>query len=249
MALFGVALAKRFSIILAALDEDRNVKVMLEKIGGLFQKGRLPGLCEILVINGNKSEKTMRIVDAASRKSKGYKIRLLFQKVSPGLVPAQLEGVKRAGSDILVIMDCDLQHPPEDISRLIAEKERGYDLAVASRRLGYEGDKRAFSRTVISKVARRLAYAYVKRSRKLADPLSGFFAVDRKYLAGLEERPNLYKLLLYLIAANPGITVSEIDFRFRQRLYGSSKIISASLRFIRNYMSELRYYREIERRG
>lgn len=244
---FGVLMPVRFSIILAVMDEDRNIKVMLKRVKDLFRRGMLRGLDEIIFVDGKKSRKTREILNRAARAEKNYKIRLLVQKVSPGTVPAQLEGVRRSHAPVVVIMDCDLQHPPEDIPRLLAEKKRGYSLVAASRRLGYESERRALSRVLISRGAQLLAYAYVKGSRKLADPLSGFFVIDRKYLVGLKELPGLNKLLLYIVSAYPNIKVSELDFKFMRRLYGKSKVISSSLRFMHDYLSELRYYHSIEK--
>ncbi len=44
-----------------------------------------------------------------------------------------MDGIKAAGGDVVVVMDADLQHPPEVVPRLVAAVEAGWDAAVASR--------------------------------------------------------------------------------------------------------------------
>ncbi len=143
-----------------------------------------------------------------------------------GLSGAVVDGFARASGTVAVVMDGDLQHPAADVSRLVASVDRGMTLAVASRRIpnGSDGEGLTPARWVLSRAAARLAQSlFPRRVGRVADPLSGFFAVDLTAIDLSRLCPDGFKILIELLATHPEARVAEVPFRFAGRLQGMSK--------------------------
>ena len=160
-----------------------------------------------------------------------------------GLAGAVLEGFAAATSPVLAVMDGDLQHPPEVLADLVRPVlDGGADLAVASR---FVGGGRADGldgpvRVLVSRTAATAARLAVARARPVRDPLSGFFALRRDALAGVEPGADGFKILLEVLAQGHWERVVEVPFTFEARPAGSSK---ASLAVGTRYLRQLRRLR------
>jgi dolichol-phosphate mannosyltransferase len=125
-------------------------------------------------------------------------------------------------------MDGDLQHDESVLPQLFAAVANGQaDIALASRFLTPDGADGLSSRTrhQISSTGVKLANALF--GLQLTDPLTGFFVIRRQtVLDALPEMSEIgFKVLLdFITAAKPSPKVVEIPFKFRERLYGESKL-------------------------
>jgi dolichol-phosphate mannosyltransferase len=147
--------------------------------------------------------------------------------------------MRSAQSDVCVVMDGDLQHPPADIPALVARYSAGdVDLVVASRYLG-EGSAQGLAdrtRVLISRVSTLLTKAmFPIRLREISDPMTGFFLIDRRAADLQNLKPRGFKILLEMLARGP-MRVAEIPFRFADRHAGESK---ASFRQGVNFIVQL----------
>ena len=99
----------------------------------------------------------------------------------------------------------------------------------------------SWRRRATSKVATVLARSLVPAARDLADPMSGFFGVDREVVTDdvLEAAdPHGYKILLELLQRVPDAAVSEYPIEFRERADGESKLtLDEQLRFLEHVAS------------
>ncbi len=237
------------SIILAVINEENNIPLLISRIDSLIVTGKITNLKDIVFCDGGSNDRTLEVIDSLMKEKRPYAVRLEHQNIKPGTAPASLEALHLATGRDIVIMDGDLQHPPEVIAELVAEKARGYDLVVASRNTEGGQIERTLIRAIISRGAEYLARHTVAQARKVRDPISGYFIVDRSYLEKLEPRSGLYKLLLYVMAANPNLRISEIPFSFGMRVHGVSKLTQRSTHFLRRYLKELNFYREIQKKS
>src|SRR5207253_9678289 len=92
--------------------------------------------------------------------SSRYPLRLIVREhPSNGLSGAVLHGIGESRGRRIVVMDADLQHPPEKIPALLAALDSGADFALGSRYIpgGSTGEKWGMSRRFISSVATFLA--------------------------------------------------------------------------------------------
>ena len=133
-----------------------------------------------------------------------------------------LFGIRRARFDRVVVMDADLSHPPERIIDLLCALDGGCDMALGSRYASGGGVDRAWSpwRFLSSRVATLLARPLVHCS----DPMSGFFAIDRRTLPDPRTlQPIGYKIALELMVRGR-LRVKEVPIGFRDRVRGKSKM-------------------------
>ena len=143
-----------------------------------------------------------------------------------GLSGAVVDGLAQARGRTVVIMDGDLQHPAADVTRLVAEVGAGSDIVVASRRIegGTDGEGLTRIRWMLSQVAAHLArLMFPRRVGRVADPLSGFFALDLSSIDLNLLYPDGFKILAELLATHPEARVAEVPFRFAGRVQGMSK--------------------------
>ena len=151
-----------------------------------------------------------------------------------------LDGIRLARFDRLVVMDADLSHPPEQIPDLLTALHGGAEMALGSRYApggridGAWGRYRNLNSRVATWLTRPLA--------RCADPMSGFFAVDRRRLPEAAElSPVGFKIGLELIVRG-GLRVSEVPIRFDERQGGSSKLTwRQQLAFLRHLFRLYRY--------
>ena len=185
---------------------------------------------EIIFVDDNSSDKTYEIIKNLS--SKKPNIRCLRRIGRRGLSSAVIEGCLSSSSDLLLIMDADLQHDEKKIPLMLELiEEKKLDLVIASRFLSH---KKVLSlskyRNSLSKLANFLANTISKA--KLTDPMSGFFLIKRTVFDQIA--PNLsglgFKILLDIFSSSQNkIRCKEIPFKFKKRIHGESKLDSLVL--------------------
>ncbi|WP_036283694.1 glycosyltransferase [Microbacterium luticocti] len=211
----------QLSIIVPTYNEAPNVAELVRRIAAA-----VAGIEAEIVFVDDSTDATPDTVRAVAADAP-LPVRLIHRDVATGgLGGAVLEGLRAAAADECLVMDGDLQHPPEDIPVLRARFAAGdVDVVVASRYLG-EGSAQGLAdrtRVWVSRLSTMLTRAmFPLRLRGVSDPMTGFFLVDRRRLdlAGL--RPRGFKILLEILARR-SLRVAEVPFRFADRYAGQSK--------------------------
>lgn len=209
------------SVIVPTFNEAPNVVPLVARITEAVGETST----EILFVD-DSTDGTPAVIDAVARTSK-LPVRLIHRAAPEGgLSGAVLEGLRSASADWCVVMDGDLQHPPEVIPALLeAGREQDAGVVVASRHIrgGSSAGLSGRVRHLVSMSATILTRAmFPVRLRNCTDPMTGFFAVRRSAvnLEGL--RPRGFKILLELLARN-SVEVVEEPFVFGERYAGESK--------------------------
>jgi dolichol-phosphate mannosyltransferase len=219
------------SIVIPTFNEAPNVTELIRRIEAAVSGHR----AEIVFVD-DSSDETPDVIEQLARRST-LPIRLL-RRPQPvgGLSGAVLEGLRMASSDWCVVMDGDLQHPPEVIPVLLrAGLEQSADLVVASRHVngGSSAGLSGGARHLVSLSATILTRAmFPNRLRNCTDPMTGFFAVKRSAVNLDALRPRGFKILLEILARNT-LAVVEEPFVFAERQAGESKAgLRQGLRFL-----------------
>ncbi|MFE2039925.1 glycosyltransferase [Streptomyces sp. NPDC059477] len=223
------------TIVVPTFNESANVRQLLAQITASVP-ARLP--CEVVFVDDSTDDTPDVIRDAA--RACPYPVTVLHREEPVGgLGGAVVEGIKSAGSDWVVVMDGDCQHPPSLVPELVATGERaGAGLVVASRyikggsRAGLAGNYRV----AVSRAATWLTKSlFPRRLHGISDPMSGFFAVRRSAVTAEILKPLGYKILLELAVRSRPRGVSEVPFVFQDRFAGESKSTAREgLRFLRH---------------
>ena len=161
--------------------------------------------------------------EAAAALARSAPVRLHVRRDPPrDLSRSVLLGIRLARFDRVVVMDADLSHPPERIPDLLVALDAGADFALGSRYTPGSTVDRGWSRVRAS--GSRFATGLARPLVACADPLSGFFAVDRRSLPGPERlRPGGYKIALELMVRGR-LRVAEVPIDFQDRRIGESKM-------------------------
>jgi dolichol-phosphate mannosyltransferase len=208
--------------VIPTFNEGGNVEELVRRLGDAL-RGRA---VEVLFVDDSTDDTPSVIRDVSTRSA--FPVKLLHRdEPTGGLSGAVLEGLRSSDSDYVVVMDGDLQHPPEMAALLLdTAAEEGADLVVASRYLG-EGDASGLSsnfRRSVSTSSTLLAKACFPRrvGRVCTDPMTGFFCFRRTSVHLDRLRPRGFKILLEVLARHD-LRVREIPFVFGERLSGQSK--------------------------
>ena len=108
------------SIIIPALNEAESLSVLLPVLTGLYPEA------EIIVVDDGSVDNTQDVC-------KKYPIRVITHNYSIGNGASIKSGARMASGEVYVFMDADGQHSPEDIDKLLALMEEGYDMVVGAR--------------------------------------------------------------------------------------------------------------------
>ena len=219
------------TIIVPTYNEGPNVVELLRRIGDV-----LHGRDFEVVFVDDSTDDTPAIVRAAAAAS-DFPVRLLHrEKATDGLGGAVLEGFKTARSRWCLVMDGDLQHPPETIPSLLDRAEAGdVDVVVASRYAtgGTSKGLADATRTTVSRASTLLTKAMFPRKLSgCSDPMTGFFLVDREAIDLGALRPRGFKILLEVLARRQ-LRIAEVPFSFAPRHAGASKAsFTQGIRFL-----------------
>ena len=148
----------KYSIILPARNEAASLKILLPEINKHHPEA------EIIVVNDGSTDNTLFICEENN-------VKVITHPYSIGNGGAIKTGARNAVGDILVFMDADGQHKPEDINRFLHKLDEGYDLVVGARD---SKSQASLARKLANGLYNKLA-SYVTNS-KVEDLTSGFRA-------------------------------------------------------------------------
>ena len=196
------------SIIVPVYNEAANLKTLLGQIHGL----ELPK-CEIIVVDDGSSDGSAAAAMAAGA-------NVVRHPYNIGNGAAVKSGMRAAKGKVIVLMDGDGQHKPEDIPKLLAGAEI-FHMVVGARA---KGSKLRLHRNLANVVYNLLA-SYVTRF-KVEDLTSGFRVMRRRdALRFIDLLPNTfsYPTTLTLAFLRSGLTVKYVPIQTLYRA-GQSKI-------------------------
>lgn len=159
------------SVVLPAKNESGAI---VQTIQAIRQLGLVS---EILVINDGSTDQTHELAEQAGA-------TVISHPYSKGNGAAIKTGARHAFGDVIVFMDADGQHDPNDIPRLLQKIEAGYDLVVGARQ---KGSQASLSRGLANSLYNNLATYMTEH--KVEDLTSGFRVV----------RADKFREFLYLL--------------------------------------------------
>ena len=218
--------ALRTLVVLPTLDEAANIATVLSRI-----RTALPA-ADILVVDDGSADGTPELAEAVAANLGG--ITTLRRTGPRGLGPAYRAGfgVGLAGDyDVLVEMDADLSHDPDDLPALVGSVGEGADLAIGSRYVaggatpGWSAHRRALSRA-------GGWYARSLLGLRVRDVTSGYRAYRADLLRALDLASVTttgygFQIDMTDRARRAGAVIREVPIVFRDRTAGESKMSGA----------------------
>lgn len=173
-----------FSVVIPVFNEVENLRELYERLTKV-----MPGLGVayevIFVDDGSEDESFALLKELHDQDERVMVIRLSRNFGQPAAISA---GLKVSSGEYVVVMDADLQNPPEDIPKLIREMEKDYDIVYGLRR----NRKDSFFRRSTSK----MLYWYMTKFAhvRLPEGISAFRVMNRRMVEHFNMLPEKMRL-------------------------------------------------------
>jgi polyisoprenyl-phosphate glycosyltransferase len=118
------------SVVIPMFNEAAIVGEMHRRLAGVM--GTLGAPWEVVYVNDGSRDDSLRIVETMQRED--HHIAVVNLSRNFGKEVATTAGLDHARGDAVIVIDADLQDPPEVIPRLVATWRAGYDVVYAQRR-------------------------------------------------------------------------------------------------------------------
>ena len=197
-----------YSVLVPAYNEEENIALVAQRFAEVFAQTGDKG--EVIFIDDGSTDHTRE--EARKAESKFPFVKAVSYQRNQGKTSALMAGFKVASSDIYVIFDADLQFDPWDVPRLVAEIDKGADLATGWKQGKYQ---KQFVSGVYNWLCRRLFKIDIH-------DLNSIKAFKKEIIHHITLREDWHRYLVVL-AAQQGYRISEIKVTLHPRLFGTSK--------------------------
>jgi dolichol-phosphate mannosyltransferase len=178
------------SVVVPVYKEEKNIGPFLARIEPVLEK---IGPYEIIFALDPSPDRTEEVI--VEHAARNPRIGLLVFSRRFGQPPANMAGILNCRGRWCVVIDVDLQDPPEVIGELYARAQEGFDVVVA-RRSNREGE------TALKKVVASLGYSIINRIAEVQIPrdTGDFRIMSRRVIEGLRELKESHGFLRGLVA-------------------------------------------------
>lgn len=199
------------SIVIPAKNEAKGLAQMLSRLVDLYPAA------DIIVVNDGSVDDTFGVASS-------HGVRVISHPYSKGNGASIKTGLRAASGDVVVCMDADGQHKPEDIQLLLKELDKGYDMVVGSR--NHEGQA-SMHRSMANRLYNLFASWMV--GHKVQDLTSGFRALrTNKFREFISLLPNQfsYPTTVTMSFFRAGYSVSYVPINVQKRLEGTTSHVN-----------------------
>ncbi|MGD3110438.1 glycosyltransferase family 2 protein [Streptomyces sp. YGL11-2] len=203
----------KLSIVVPCYNEEAVIGRFDEQVRAVL--GDLAVDYELCYVDDGSADGTLPRLRALAHQHRATTRYLSFSR-NFGKEPAMLAGLKAATGDAVIIMDADLQHPPEFIEKMLDLYQLGHDQVIAKR--SRDGDRRL--RTALSRLYYRAVNTWV--DVELVDGAGDFRLLSRKAVDALISLPEYNRFSKGLFSWI-GFETVTFDYRNAARKAGETK--------------------------
>ncbi len=206
------------SVILPSYNEEKMIAVASKTITDILDGAGIDH--ELLFVDDGSKDNTWNEIVAASE-ANPHVVGLHFSR-NFGKESAMFAGLERASGDCCVVLDCDLQHPPEKIVEMYRLWEQGYEVIE-----GIKEDRGQES--VMHRFAAGSFYKLISKATGMdMSSSSDFKLLDRKVVDTLNQMPErnvFFRALSFWV----GFKKTTVSYKVQERTVGESKWSTSSL--------------------
>lgn len=202
----------RLSVVLPAYNEEESVPLAADVIGDLLTQAGIDH--ELIFVNDGSRDHTWRAIqEAAARRPQ---VRGIHFSRNFGKEAAIFAGLAQAKGDCCVVLDCDLQHPPEKILEMYRLWQQGWQVV--------EGVKISRGKeSPLHTLAAKTFYRFLSGATRIdMSHASDFKLLDRRavdVLVAMREKNAFFRALSSWI----GFDTAQVEFEVQPRAAGESK--------------------------
>jgi glycosyltransferase involved in cell wall biosynthesis len=200
------------SIIIPVFNESENLPILHKKLEAVLDAvGRE---YEVILVDDGSSDDSSEVLTSLTKQNPRFKVVSFVRNF--GQTAAMMAGIDHSKGDVIIPMDADLQNDPEDIPRLLAKLDEGYDVCS-----GWRQDRQdhAIKRNLPSRLANKLISTI--SGVPLHDYGCSLKAYRRNVIKGVKLYGEMHRFIP-IYASWMGARVTEIPVSHHSRLHGES---------------------------
>lgn len=211
-------MTKHISIIVPVWNEEGNIIPLAERIHSAMKDAELN--YTLIFVDDRSKDKTVEVIQELASK---YPIQLLRKKPDQkrGKALSLLAGFAYAKTDIVVMIDADLQYPPEAIAKMVTKIDQGADVVIANRRERRTGLLRKWGGEFFRFVFGEFLHGFN------FDVQSGLKVFRKEIIERISIKPSsqwMFDLEFLIAAKHGGYKFDHVSITFEPRHSGRAKI-------------------------
>jgi glycosyltransferase involved in cell wall biosynthesis len=215
------------SFVIPLLNEEESLPALHEAISAAAES--IPVTHEIIFVDDGSTDDSPAVLEGLYQADSKH-VRIIQFRRNFGKTAALSAGFALARGEIVVTMDADLQDNPDELPKLLAKLDEGYDLVGAWRAQRQDSISKRWPSKIANTAVSRLT------GLQLHDINCGFKAYRREVVQDLKLYGELHRYIPVL-AHWKGYRVTEVQVTHRPRRFGSSKY--GARRLARGYIDFL----------
>ncbi|MDE2260052.1 MAG: glycosyltransferase [Betaproteobacteria bacterium] len=207
------------SVIIPVYNEEEGLQTLFDRLYPALDALQRP--YEVVFINDGSTDRSAALLRRQFEKRPGD-TRIVFLKGNYGQHMAIVAGFEQARGDRIVTLDADLQNPPEEIGKLLAAMDAGYDYVGTIRQNRQDSTWRRWASRLMNRLRERITRI------QMTDQGCMLRAYDRKIvraIASCNEVNTFIPALAHTFSSNP----TEVEVKHEERAVGQSKYSLYSL--------------------
>jgi glycosyltransferase involved in cell wall biosynthesis len=207
MTVLGEASRRTLSVVIPAYNEEENVVPLYERLAAVLD--RLDLDAEIIFSVDPCTDNTEELI--LGLRARDPRVKMLRFSRRFGQPQATLAGMAASTSDACVVIDCDLQDPPEVIGEMVARWRDGFDVVYAQRR-SRKGE------TLIKRLVAALGYRVIRHTAEVEIPpdTGDFRLMSRRvveHVVALDEAHGFLRGLVAVVGFRQTSVLYDRDLR------------------------------------
>jgi dolichol-phosphate mannosyltransferase len=204
----------RYSVVVPVFNEEAVLPLLLRRLEMLIDQ--LDGPAEAIFVDDGSTDCSAIVLQSLVRDNP-RRYRYIGLSRNFGQQAAITAGMDAAAGEATIVMDADLQDPPEIVAEMIAKWKEGYEV-VHARRLSRAGESK------FKRVSANLFYKLLRHMSSVVIPanVGDFRLIDRKVLDALRSMPEQERFVRGMVAWL-GFRQTEVTFHRLPRLAGQTK--------------------------
>ena len=208
-----MAIKPKYSLVLPIYNEQAVLPALFQRLDGVLAD--LDGPAEVILVDDGSSDFTPIVLEARAKTDPRYKYIGLSRNFGQQI--AMTAGLDAAAGDAVILMDADLQDPPEVIHQLIGKWAEGFEIVYA-RRASRAGE------SLFKLQTSKLFYKLMNKLSSVEIPsnVGDFRLIDRKALDVFRAMPEQDRFVRGMFAW-VGFRQTAVEFHRDERLAGETK--------------------------
>jgi undecaprenyl-phosphate 4-deoxy-4-formamido-L-arabinose transferase len=201
------------SIVIPVFDEDDVLEELFRRLYPVVDG--LDNRTEVIFVNDGSRDRSGSLLKAQFEERPEV-TRVISMRSNAGQHAAIIAGFQRARGDFVITLDADLQNPPEEIPRIVAAMNKGFDYVGSIRETRHDRKWRHLASRLTNRIRERITSIVMTDQGCM---LRGYSKEIVKAVAASNESQTFIPALAFLYAINP----TEILVKHDERLAGKSK--------------------------